>query len=217
MPRIERPREKLMRYGAKKLEIEELVAILLRHGNRNHKLSDLSADVSKLLKAKSQNNEQIEYTEIKNIKGLGNVQSIEILAFLELADRLAKTKIANPLTPEFIFHDSIEIRNAKKESFYAYYLDSRNCLIKKELISIGTVDASLVHPREVFEPAIKISAVSVIVCHNHPSGNVNPSDADIEITDVLKECGELLGIKLLDHIIVSRDTFYSFKENNLLL
>lgn len=217
LPKIERPREKLLRYGAKKLEIEELVAILLRRGNRNHKLSELSAGVTRLLKAKSQNKEELEYIDVKGISGIGNVQCIEVLAFVELANRLSESHSTSPLTPQYIFQDLFEIRGTKKENFYAYYLDSRNCLIKKELISVGTVDASLVHPREVFEPAIKISAVSVIVSHNHPSRNINPSDADIEITEILRECGELLGIKLLDHIIVSKEDYYSFKENSLLL
>lgn len=215
MPKIERPREKLLRYGARKLATEELISIMLRHGTSKVSLSQISLELSSMIKNTLRNSESLEFDQVKAIRGIGTVQSIEMLAMIELFQRFSVIKSNEPITSSYVYQDLFEAKTSKKEKFYAYFLDSRSSLIKRELISIGTVDTSLVHPREVFEPAIKLSAVSVIVAHNHPSGNFNPSDADIEITDVLKDCGELLGIKLLDHIIVSKEGFLSFRENNL--
>lgn len=215
MPKIERPREKLLRYGARKLATEELISIMLRHGTSKVSLSQISLELSSMIKNTLRNSESLEFDQVKAIRGIGTVQSIEMLAMIELFQRFSVIKSNEPITSSYVYQDLFEAKTSKKEKFYAYFLDSRSSLIKRELISIGTVDTSLVHPREVFEPAIKLSAVSVIVAHNHPSGNFNPSDADIEITDVLKDCGELLGIKLLDHIIVSKEGFFSFRENNL--
>lgn len=215
MPKIERPREKLLRYGARKLATEELISIMLRHGTSKVSLSQISLEFSSMLKNTLRNSESLEFDQVKAIRGIGTVQSIEMLAMIELFQRFSVIKSNEPITSSYVYQDLFEAKTSKKEKFYAYFLDSRSSLIKRELISIGTVDTSLVHPREVFEPAIKLSAVSVIVAHNHPSGNFNPSDADIEITDVLKDCGELLGVKLLDHIIVSKEGFFSFRENNL--
>lgn len=188
----------------------------MRHGSTKNSLNQIALEISVIIRNRVRNAEILSFEEVKSVKGIGNVQSIEILALVELTERFSLITDNQPITPNYIFQDLFEARNSKKEKFYAYYLDARNLLIKRELISVGTVDSSLVHPREVFEPAIKSSAVSLIIAHNHPSGNVEPSNADIEITEVLKDSGTLLGIKLKDHIIVAKDKFYSFKENNLL-
>jgi len=108
------------------------------------------------------------------------------------------------------------IRNIKKEYFYVFCLDSRNKVIKKELVSVGTLNTSLVHPREVFEPAIRNLSAQLVIAHNHPSGDINPSEEDLNITAKLVKAGELLGINVLDHIVISKDNYFSFKENNLL-
>ena len=120
------------------------------------------------------------------------------------------------LKPKDIWEALADIRENKKEHFIIFYLDTRNHEIKRDIISVGCLNANLVHPREVFEPAIRNLAASVIVAHNHPSGNLEPSQEDLDLTKRLVGAGKLLGIELLDHVIVSKDGFSSFKEKGLI-
>ena len=130
----------------------------------------------------------------------------------ELEERyLHEVEITNSRT---VSHEMRDIKNWKKEVFVAFYLDTGNKIISREIISIGTLDMSIVHPREVFRTAIVRNAKSIIVAHNHPSGTNEPSEEDIEVTKQLKEAGDVLHIRLLDHVIVTRDSHYSFSENN---
>jgi DNA repair protein RadC len=137
------------------------------------------------------------------IKGLGNVKAGQVLAALEFGRRQFAAKEAVIMTPEKVFELCTDIRSSRKEHFVAFYLDSRGALIAREIISIGTLDASLVHPREVFEPALRHGAASVIVAHNHPSGSTDPSPADRDVTERLREAGRLLGVTLIHHIILT--------------
>ncbi len=109
-----------------------------------------------------------------------------------------------------VYHEMRDIKSWSKEAFVAFYLDTRNKVISREIISVGTLDAAIIHPREVFRTAIMRNAASVVIAHNHPSGGLSPSNDDIEITKQLTKAGELIGIQLIDHVIVSRDGFYSF-------
>jgi len=120
------------------------------------------------------------------------------------------------LSAEDVWNLCADIRDSKKEHFAAFYIDTQNCLIERQIISIGTLNASLVHPREVFEPAVRLSASSVILVHNHPSGNCESSQDDVEITKRLTEAGKILGMEIADHVIVAKDKFLSFKERNLI-
>ena len=139
------------------------------------------------------------------------------MACFELGKRLLKNKKAELyLRPEDIFAEMKDIRTHKKEHFVVFYLDSRNQEIKREIISIGSLNASLVHPREVFEPAVKHTAAHLIIAHNHPSGDPNPSTEDLHLTRRLTEAGKIMGIEILDHVIVARDRYLSFKEKGLL-
>ncbi len=215
MPRVERPREKMMRYGPDKLSEEELLAIVLRTGTRGTNVLDLSAGL--LRKFGRGEIARAGFAELKAAPGLGPARACEIMAVFELGRRfLSGKKNGIYLKPRDIWEELRDIREQKKEHFVVFYLDTRNQEIKREIISVGTLNYNLVHPREVFEPAVKNLAASVIVAHNHPSGCLEPSDEDLSLTKRLVQAGRLLGIELLDHVIVAKGGFCSFKEKNLL-
>lgn len=142
--------------------------------------------------------------------------STRLLAAQELAKRLANRKAGIFLKPADVWAELRDIRENKKEHFIVFYLDTRNQEIKREIVSIGTLNYNLVHPREVFHGAVKNLAASVIVAHNHPSGCLEPSDEDLSLTKRLAQAGKLLGIELLDHIIVTKEGFMSFKQKSLM-
>ncbi len=211
LPRVDRPREKLLKYGSDKLSTTELLAILLRTGIKGKNVVELSNQILKLFGTESL--QAITITNLRKIKGLGSVKATEIIAAIALGKRLIIEKTPmKAINPESVFEALSDIRKLKKEHFIAFYLDTKNVEIARETISIGTLNASLVHPREVFEPAIRLSAASVIIAHNHPSGDVTPSHEDMQITKKLADAGNLLDIHILDHIIVSSHAFLSFKE-----
>lgn len=215
LPKIERPREKLEKYGPEKLSNAELLAILLRTGSKGVNVVELS---SKILKKFSGNGlATVPIKELKHTFGLGAVKACEIVACFELGRRLLHQKLASLiLSPEDVWKEMKDIRNSKKEHFVVFFLDARNQQIKREIVSIGTLNANLVHPREVFEPAIIHVAAQVIIAHNHPSGNFEPSQEDREVTNRLRDAGKLLGIEVLDHIIVSPSGYTSFRELQLM-
>ncbi|MCX5785393.1 MAG: DNA repair protein RadC [Elusimicrobia bacterium] len=215
MPRVERPREKLMRYGPDKLSVEELLAIIIRTGRKGESALEVSAKIVRRFNAEGLPG--LSHAELKSQPGIGPVKACELLACFELGRRFINGKKASIyLKPKDIWEDLRDIRDQKKEHFVVFYLDTRNQEIKREIISIGCLNANLVHPREVFEPAVKNLAASVIVAHNHPSGNLEPSQEDLDLTKRLAGAGKLLGIELLDHVIVSKDGFSSFKEKGLI-
>lgn len=215
IPRVERPREKLAKYGPGKLSNSELLAILLGTGIKGTNVIELA---NKILKKFGGNKMAgLSYEDLKSFTGLGPAKACEIVACFELGKRLLKDKKSVLiLSPEAVWQELREIRTHKKEHFMVFYLDIRNQMIEKEIISIGSLNASLVHPREVFEPAIKNSAAQIIIAHNHPSGDTEPSQDDLEITKRLVEAGKILGIEIIDHIIVSQKSFLSFSERNLI-
>ncbi len=215
LPRIERPREKLIRYGPERLSNSELLAIILRTGKKGENVIELA---NKILK--KYGTEKLPYLgieELKRIKGVGLVKASQIIACFELAKRVLKEKRREVyLKPEDVWNRLRDIRDNKKEHFVVFYLDVRSQEIEREIISVGTLTESLVHPREVFEPAIRNSSAQIIVAHNHPSGDPEPSGDDISITKRLVEAGKILGIKIIDHVIVTKNTFFSFKEKGLM-
>ncbi len=215
MPRVERPREKLAKYGAERLQDAELLAILLGSGVRGMNVVELSKKILRNFSgAKLQNASAGDFAKIH---GLGSVKASQIVASLELSRRLLKgKKAALILSPGDVWNELKDIRNCKKEYFIVFYLDARNQEIKREIVSVGTLNASLVHPREVFEPAVRNLAAQIIIAHNHPSDNTDPSEEDIILTNRLAEAGRILDIEILDHVIVSQSVFLSFKEKKLL-
>lgn len=215
LPKVDRPREKLEKYGPEKLTDVELLAILLRTGTKNLNVLKLSQKI--LQKFQKEKFKDITINDLKNIHGLGTVKSCEIIACFELGKRFLKNKKSQILLkPKDVWDEMKDLRDNKKEHFVVFYLDARNQEIKREIISIGNLTANLVHPREVFEPAIQNSAAQVILCHNHPSGNSEPSEEDLIVTKRLVEAGKILGIEVIDHVIVAKDEFTSFKDKDLM-
>ncbi|MEX0934938.1 MAG: DNA repair protein RadC [Candidatus Paceibacterota bacterium] len=213
--KIERPREKLEKYGPGKLEDEELLAILLRTGGKGMNVVELSKKILRTFKKEGIANASMD--ELLEIKGLGKAKVCEILACFEIGRRFLKNKKTRLImSPKDVWEACKDFRSSRKEHFAVFFLDTRNQEIKREIISIGTLNASLVHPREVFEPAIRVNAASVILAHNHPSGDCTPSNEDKKITKRLVEAGKLLGIEVRDHVITGTREFSSMKQDNLL-
>lgn len=212
-----RPREKLLAKGPSGLTNTELLAILLRTGRSGKSALDLAHDI--LVKYPLDKFSTLTIEDLNKIKGIDSGKSTSIISAIELVTRsLGKHPHILPVisSPETALDHLTDIRNQKKEYFVALYLNARNELIHKEVISIGTLTRSLVHPREVFAPALLHSAACVLVAHNHPSGDLEPSDDDQQITTRLNEAANLLGIALFDHLIITKMSHYSFREHGYL-
>lgn len=211
IPKVERPREKMEKYGPGKLSNSELLAILLRTGAKGINVVELSGKIlNKFPKGKLA---KAGFKELENTFGLGKAKACEILACFELGRRLLKDKPHNLLlSPSDVHREMKDYRNHRQEHFVVFFLDSRSGEIENRVVSVGTLNASLVHPREVFEPAINCSAAQIIIAHNHPSGDTEPSEDDLTVTRRLVEAGKLLGIEVVDHVIVTKNDFASLKE-----
>ncbi|MFH1565808.1 MAG: DNA repair protein RadC [bacterium] len=215
LPKIERPREKLEKYGPERLSNSELLALLLRTGSKDLNVVEFSKKILK--KFSGDDLSKATVRELKDTFGLGTAKACEIVACFELGRRLLQNKQSVLLfSPKDVWEELKDIRDNKKEHFMVFFLDSRNQEIKREIVSIGSLNANLVHPREVFEPAVRYLAAQIIIAHNHPSGDPEPSEEDLEITKKLVASGKILDIEILDHIIVVKDGFFSFKEKKLI-
>lgn len=211
LPEVDRPREKLAKYGPAKLTDTELVAIILGSGIPGLNVLEVARNV--LTRFGGHSLPSAELKELSKIKGVGFNKATQLVACFELGRRLLKDKKSTLLfQPKDVYDECKDIRDHKKEHFVIFYLDSRNQAIKREVISVGTLSASIVHPREVFEPAIQANAAQLIVAHNHPSGDLSPSEEDKEITKRLVAAGKLLGIELVDHVIISKQGYLSLRE-----
>ncbi|EHJ08569.1 RadC family protein [Staphylococcus simiae] len=211
----EMPRERLLTYGAKSLSNSELLAILINTGRKGFSSIDISNELLGKYSSLSQL-KKVSINELTNIKGIGLHKAITLKAVFELAERISqpdiikKFKITKPEDVAELMMPSM--KDLAQEHFMLILLNSKNIVIKQVCVFKGTLNSSIVHPREVFNIAIKESANAVIAVHNHPSGDVTPSQEDIITTIRLKECGELLGIELLDHIIIGDNKFTSLVE-----
>lgn len=218
LPLEERPYEKLSLLGVEHLSNEELIAILLKSGYRDISSKDLAT-----ILIKEANGiiglSKMNYRELSSIKGIGLSKAAIILASFELSRRVEALKVGikhqklNSCKMVFDYY-SRKIADAKQEHFYVVYLDNAKNIIDDRLLFIGTINYSVVHPREIFKEAYLLSASAIICVHNHPSGNVFPSKEDLKLTSDIQKIGILLGIKLVDHIIIGNDKYYSFLENN---
>ncbi len=214
LPAVDRPREKMLKYGPDKLSNSELLALLLRTGTKNLNVVELAESILRSFSAKGLVDATVE--DLSKVFGLGEAKACEITACFELGKRLLKDKKAALLmSPADVARELKDIAVLKKEHFIIFYLDPRLQQIKRETISVGLLETSLVHPREVFEPAILHTASQIIVAHNHPSGDTVPSESDLEVTKRLVIAGQVLGIEVLDHIIVTSENFLSLKEQGL--
>lgn len=215
LPKVDRPREKLEKYGPEKLSSSELLAILLRTGSKDVNVIELANKTLKKFSGVGLSKAAVK--ELKNTVGLGTTKACEIVACFELGRRFLQNKQSSLLlSPQDVWEELKDIRNNKKEHFVIFFLDARNQEIKREIISVGSLNTSLVHPREVFEPAIRHLAAQVIVAHNHPAGDPSPSQEDSIITKQLVDAGKLLDIEVKDHVIVDKTSLFSFKEHKLL-
>lgn len=207
LPAHERPREKLLTQGADSLRDSELLAILLRTGTKGKSVLKIAEEI--LRKYPKRALLDVSYEDLKKVKGISAAKAATLLAAFALSGRILEAQQSGrPLieTVEQAVAQIHDIRTHKREHFVALYLNARNELIHRENISVGTVNASIIHPRDVFAPAIENNATSVIVAHNHPSGDTTPSPEDREVTVRLKEAGQLLGISLLSHVVVTKDS-----------
>lgn len=199
--KVDMPREKLEKYGPDKLTDSELLALLLGSGIKGLNVLQLSKKILRLIEKVGV--EKITFRTLLEEKGLGRAKASQIIAVLALGKRLQNKEKPEILTPQDVWKLCADFRDSKREHFAAFYLDTQGRVIERQIVSIGTLDASLVHPREVFEPAVSLRAASIIVAHNHPSGNLEPSREDIEITKQLVEAGKILDIQIIDHVIVT--------------
>lgn len=219
LPKNERPREKMLRYGAEYLSNSELLALILRTGTKEDSVLNLS---DRLLSHCGGINgiSSPSINDLKQVKGIGEVKATQVLALAELATRFNSFKSGEEhivSSPKDVSNYMMrQMKGLKKEYFKLIMLNTKNIIISVKDISIGNLNSSIVHPREVFIEAIKLSSASVILCHNHPSGDPTPSKEDILITKRLKECGTLLGIEVLDHIIIGNEAYISLKEKGII-
>ncbi|MGW8184935.1 MAG: RadC family protein [Candidatus Moraniibacteriota bacterium] len=223
MPKIknlakhEMPREKMMEKGVECLRDYELMAILLRTGVAGKNVLEVSRDILKKFPTKKLLT--LDLKSLSKIKGIGTGKACLLLAAFELTKRALEVEDNNlPVisSAKEAVAQLQELRTAKREHFVVLYLNARNQLICKEIISVGTLNANLVHPREVFKPGIDYLAASIIIAHNHPSGGAEPSDNDLTTTNRLKEAGKIIGIELIDHVIITKTSFFSLKEKNMM-
>jgi DNA repair protein RadC len=218
LPHTERPRERLTKFGSEALSAQELIALILGRGVAGESVMVTS---QKLLSQFGSLDAMLDASieDLCQIKGIGLAKSCQIKAIFEIVKRVKGKEIGaqkkkSLLSPREIFELLVpQIGYLKKEHFVLVSFDTRNRVIGTDTISIGTLNASLVHPREMFNIAIRRHAASVIISHNHPSGDPDPSDEDIRVTEKLTEAGKLLGILVLDHVIICKESYYSFSEN----
>lgn len=216
IPLSERPRERLINYGVENLSDEELLSIVLKTGFKDMSVKDLSAYILSTFGG-IENLKNINYHEVKNIKGIGEAKACTLVALSEISKRMNRKivslKGAKLNSPNKVFEFYKSKISGSQERVYCIYLDAGKKVIEEKLLFIGTANYSLVHPRDVFKEAYLINATGVICVHNHPSGDVVPSREDINMTIRLKEVGMIMGITVIDHIIIGDDKYYSFLEN----
>ena len=219
LPISERPREKLYSHGPEFLSNAELLAIIIRTGHKEDSALDVAQRILNLDNKGLPFLSNASIEQLTEIKGIGECKAAQILAAIEIGKRVNrwksddKVKVTSPMIIANLMMD--EMRYLDKEYFNIALLDTKNQVLSIENISIGTLNASIVHPRDVFSIAIKKNANSIILIHNHPSGDPQPSNEDINITHRLSDVGDLVGIKVLDHIIIGDNRYISFKEKNL--
>lgn len=218
VPKEDRPRERVLRDGVQALSNQELLAIILRSGTKSESVLQLSArllhDFEGLYNLKDATIE-----ELRKVNGIGPTKAIQLLATMEFGRRISRL----PQQDRYVIRSPEdganylmeEMRFLTQEHFICLYLNTKNQVIHQRTVFIGSLNASIVHPREVFKEALKRSAASMICFHNHPSGDPSPSREDIEVTKRLVECGKMIGIEVLDHIIIGDQRFISLKEKGL--
>ena len=211
----EKPREKAKKYGIENLTDLDLLAIVLRSGSKSCSVLDLAREILKNYHGLD-GLANARMSSLKKIFGMGEVKALTLLASLELGKRCNRKQEEEMVQIKeskdvFEYFQNV-FRHESQEKFYVLYLDSQNYVLERKLLFMGTSNQSLVHPRDIFREAVLLNAVKIICVHNHPSGRILPSKADIEITKKLKKIGEMMGISLIDHVIVGASSYFSFLE-----
>jgi len=219
IPTSERPRERVLKFGVESLSNSELLSIVLRCGTREKSVKELSLEIISMVGDIS-NFKDLTLNKLLSIKGIGYVKAIELISVVELSKRIyasndKKLIKINSSKDVFCFYKDLFL-DKKQELFYCLYLNNKNYVIERKLLFMGTINKSVVHPREVFKNAYLSSASGIICIHNHPSGDVNPSIEDKRFTKALVDIGNVQNIPILDHIIIGEDNYFSFMENNLI-
>lgn len=217
IPILDRPRERFIKYGVNNLSNEELLSIVLKNGYKDYSVKDISNNILKNIKDIT----ELKYksiNELTKIKGIGKVKAITLLSCIELGKRVYQDKdnIDIKLNSSKLIYNYIKnkLKYKKQEYFYVLYLDSKKYLIDEKLLFIGTLDKSNVHPREIFKYAYLNSSKSIVLIHNHPSGDTLPSKEDILFTNNILEISKIMGITVIDHLIIGNNNYYSFYDNN---
>lgn len=213
LPEADRPREKLLRKGAAALSDQELLAVLLGKGSAGMDVLTLAGKMARLIDQKGL---QVKAEDLTQFEGVGDAKATLILAAIEFARRRIKPEGVKIETPADLLPHVRHYADRKQEHFLCASINGANEILNIRVVSIGLIDRSPVHPREVFADALGDRAAAVIVAHNHPSGGVQPSASDLKITAQLKAAGDILGITLLDHIIFDRNNYFSFLEEGKL-
>ena len=210
IPLSERPRERLKKYGVSNLSMEDLISLIICSGTKGISSKDLALKIMNI--------DDITLETLMNIKGIGSAKASKLVASIELSNRLRereKDLYSRKITSSKIVFDYYKdkLKDLKQEHFYCLFLNSNKKIIKEKLLFVGTLNYSVVHPREIFKEAYLTSADSIICIHNHPAHSLNPSISDKEVTSKLKEISEVHGIIFLDHIIIAGNKYFSFHEN----
>ncbi|MEM1312279.1 MAG: DNA repair protein RadC [Patescibacteria group bacterium] len=212
----DRPREKLIKLGSKRLTNKELLAIIINIGSKGKNALELAFEILQDLSLPEFF--EIDYENLVKLPGINQAKACQIIAIKELIERNQKTdnsaiQIQESKIAAIYFED---LRQSKKERVMVLYLNVHNEVIWKETITIGTVETTLIHPRDIFEPAVRYLASGIVIAHNHPGGDISPSEADIKTTEQIVQAGKILGIEVLDHLIITKKGYFSFKDEMML-
>ncbi len=210
VPLVDRPREKMIRKGPKSLSNLELMAALLGEGITGKDVFEVASEIVKFLE---KDFHRLSVEKLRNINGVGKAKACQIMAAIEFSRRFLIQEGIQIRTDRDVFQLVSEMADKKQEYFLTLTVDGANNLIQKRTVFIGTLNQSLIHPREIFADAIADRAAGIILVHNHPSGKSTPSKEDFDVTDRLLKAGKLMGIEILDHIIVGKNGYYSFQKN----
>ncbi|WMM16250.1 RadC family protein [Staphylococcus saprophyticus] len=211
----QKPRERMLNYGASHLSHAELLAILINTGRKGYSSLDIANELLKSI-VNLKELKHLSINDLNKIKGVGLYKALTLKAAFELGERMHsgsvddKIQINNPKDAADFMMGKME--HLTQEKFIALFLNSKNIIIKQKTIFMGTLNSAIVHPREIYSEAVKCASNAIIVLHNHPSGDTTPSLEDIKTTDRLRECGDILGIQLLDHVIIGDHTYLSMVE-----
>lgn len=216
LPNFMKPREKMVEYGVGALTTPELIALILGSGTKTENVLHLSQRLTRNY-CSLKDFSSASFQNLTKINGIGPIKASQILATFEIGKRVHQPSTQKMiLTPEDVYAETIHLANAHREKLFCLYLDARHQLLKKQLICMGSLNQMVIEPRDVFADALKIPCLGIILVHNHPSGNPEPSEDDLNFTKKIQKAGELLGIQLIDHLIIAQNQYLSLSQKRLM-